>query len=307
VAREKPDVLEASSPYVAAWVATRTRGVAVRSLVLHSDFIDTYARPVLRRALGDRGAERALSPAWAYLRGLCSRVDLTVVSGAWLADKLRSRGIPRVECVPFGIHREALGPHRRDPALRRQLLGPLADDPGARLHAAAGRRAGEGRGSAVLQALEGLRRERPCAVLVLGDGPERARLEARFPWARFEGFVTDRARYGALLASGDALVHGCPHETFGFVVGEALASGVPVVVPDQGGAAEFATPGCAEKYAPDAPLVACAVATRRLLDRPPGEASRAALEASAGIPSSDDHFDKLFAVYGRYLEARRAA
>jgi alpha-1,6-mannosyltransferase len=208
--------------------------------------------------------------------------------------------------VPFGIHREALGPQRRDPELRKSLLGPLAALSQARLLVVAGRLAVEKRVSTVLQALETLRRDLPLGALVLGDGPERTKLQQRFPWARFEGFVTHRERYGALLASADALVHGCPHETFGFVVGEALASGVPVVVPAQGGAAEFATPGCAERYAPDGGVVACAVATRRLLDRPPEALSREALRAAETIPSSDEHFTNLFAMYARHLDARRA-
>ena len=74
-------------------------------------------------------------------------------------------------------------------------------------------------------------------LVLYGDGPERARLEARAPHGvRFAGFEQDRDRLAAALASADVLVHGCPYETFGLGVAEAVACGLPVVVPDAGGA-----------------------------------------------------------------------
>ena len=50
----------------------------------------------------------------------------------------------------------------------------------------------------------------------------------------------DRPRFATLLASADALVHGSASETFGMAPAEARACGVPVIVPDQGGAADHA-------------------------------------------------------------------
>ena len=43
-----------------------------------------------------------------------------------------------------------------------------------------------------------------------------------------------------LYASADLLVHGSGAETYGLVVAEAISSGLPVVVPDCGGASDFA-------------------------------------------------------------------
>ena len=63
--------------------------------------------------------------------------------------------------------------------------------------------------------------------IVIGDGPERARLEAQYPEAVYAGF-----RFGedlaAHLAAADVLVFPSLTDTFGLVNLEAMACGVPV-------------------------------------------------------------------------------
>jgi glycosyltransferase involved in cell wall biosynthesis len=63
--------------------------------------------------------------------------------------------------------------------------------------------------------------------LVVGDGPERARLEAQYPAAHFAGyrFGEDLAAY---LAAADIMVFPSLTDTFGLVNLEAMACGVPV-------------------------------------------------------------------------------
>ena len=63
--------------------------------------------------------------------------------------------------------------------------------------------------------------------IVIGDGPERARLEAQYPGVRFAGyrFAEDLARY---LAAADVMVFPSRTDTFGLVNLEAMACGVPV-------------------------------------------------------------------------------
>jgi glycosyltransferase involved in cell wall biosynthesis len=63
--------------------------------------------------------------------------------------------------------------------------------------------------------------------LVVGDGPDRARLQQRFPSAVFVGFQhgEDLARH---LAASDVMVFPSLTDTFGLVNLEAMASGVPV-------------------------------------------------------------------------------
>jgi glycosyltransferase involved in cell wall biosynthesis len=63
--------------------------------------------------------------------------------------------------------------------------------------------------------------------IVVGDGPERPRLEARYPHANFLGFRfgEDLARH---LAAADVMVFPSRTDTFGLVNLEAMACGVPV-------------------------------------------------------------------------------
>src|SRR5207244_1413889 len=83
------------------------------------------------------------------------------------------------------------------------ILGSLADDPGARLVLIAGRLAFDKRQLRLIQALEIVARRRPIGLVLLGEGPERARLEAQARMLpRFHGvtFTRDRAEYSRPLA-----------------------------------------------------------------------------------------------------------
>jgi glycosyltransferase involved in cell wall biosynthesis len=89
-------------------------------------------------------------------------------------------------------------------------------------------------------ALEGARRA-GVRVKVVGDGPERERLAARFDNADFLGRVTD-AELADLYASAQALLVANTEE-FGITAVESQASGRPVVAPAAGGASETVLDG----------------------------------------------------------------
>jgi 1,2-diacylglycerol 3-alpha-glucosyltransferase/glucuronosyltransferase len=67
----------------------------------------------------------------------------------------------------------------------------------------------------------------PGTKLVIGDGPERRSLQAQFPTARFVGYKFG-AELAAQLAATDVFVFPSRTDTFGLVLLEALACGVPV-------------------------------------------------------------------------------
>ena len=74
----------------------------------------------------------------------------------------------------------------------------------------------------------------PGTKLVVGEGPQRAELEARFPRARFLGQRTGD-ELARIYASSDVFVFPSRTDTFGLVLLEALASGTPVAAyPVQG-------------------------------------------------------------------------
>ncbi|HVR19498.1 MAG TPA: glycosyltransferase [Polyangiaceae bacterium] len=297
-----PDVLQLSSPFVPSWVGA-TLGVPLRSYVYHSDPIGCYVTPLAKNAAG-RLLERA---AWAYMKAVCGSADVTIVAGEWLERELSQRGFENVHTVPFGIDHEPFGPERRDDTLRAEILGDLANDPEARLVLIAGRLAADKRQLRLIEALEIVAKRRPIGLVLLGDGPERARLEAagrRLPRFRALLFTRDRNEYARLLASVDALAHGSTCETFGFLLAECLASGTPLVVPDAGGAADLTEPGWSERYPPYADPETIALALERLLGRPVGDLRRCARERAASLPTTESHFRALFDLYAARLAER---
>jgi glycosyltransferase involved in cell wall biosynthesis len=68
----------------------------------------------------------------------------------------------------------------------------------------------------------------------------RARALGKHPNVRFLGFRTD---VPARLAEADLLLHLCPTEPFGLAILEAMAGGLPVLVPDRGGAGDIVQDG----------------------------------------------------------------
>ena len=106
-----------------------------------------------------------------------------------------------------------------------------------------GRVAAEKNVELALRAFERARRDRAdLRLVVVGDGPARARLAAAHPAATFVG--TKRgAELAACYASADAFLFPSLSDTFGNVVLEALASGLPVVSFDCAAAAEHVSDG----------------------------------------------------------------
>ncbi|MDB4945508.1 MAG: hypothetical protein JWP97_5042 [Labilithrix sp.] len=314
VARERPDVLEVHSPYLAALGALRAERshYGVRTFQWHSDFIDTYAG-VLGAKLG-RDVGPFVRPLWGLVRAISRRCDATLVAARWQVDKLEAHGVPRVRRVPFGIEREVFQAAARSEEGRRELLalaGRAPDDP-ARVLVGVGRFAVEKRWDVVIDAFLALRRERlrdPVVLVLLGDGPERARMLARAggsPDVVMPGFVKDRPTLARRLASADLLVHGCPFETFGLSIAEAMSCGLPAVVPDEGGAAEMHVAGAGERYrALD--VAECTAAIERLLARlDAGEAPvrAAAAQAAARLPNVVEQFAGQVEIYGELLRER---
>lgn len=302
---ERPDVLEAHSPYLAtaALLSCGPRAARLRTAFWHSDHLGVYVEPTLTRAVGAHWAAAAARPLWGAVRTLLAPFDATFAAGRLQAEQLRAAGVQRVVHVPFGVDSETFRPEARSPQWRREWLGDLGDD--ARLLLGLGRFAMEKRWDVVLDAYASLRPRRKVALLLLGDGPERARLERRAPpGVHFAGFEGDRMRLATALASADLLVHASPYETFGLSIAEAVACGLPIVVPDAGAAPEHANPGCGITYKSLDPA-ACAAAIETALDRPRDELRAKALQAAARVRTAQQHFHQVVGTYDELLRELR--
>jgi alpha-1,6-mannosyltransferase len=307
--REAPDVIEGSSAWTGgvfvARYQPRTPGRRPRkSFVFHQDPIAVYPQTLLGGWLGERRVDGLFAPYWAYLRRLSRRFDVTIVSGHWLAQRLAGFGVHNPVAVPFGIDKALFRATQPDPSLRAELIADCGGRPDAKLLLTVSRHHPEKRLGTLLEAVRLLAAKQPVAWLVYGEGPLSGWLQrkARGLPVKLAGVTRDRALLGRSMASADLLLHGSAAETYGLVVAEALSAGLPIVVPDRGGAADLARPAHAETYAAG-DAQGCAAAVERLLAREPVALRAAALHASETLVCSQEaHFSKLFATYAALPE-----
>lgn len=103
----------------------------------------------------------------------------------------------------------------------------------------------------------------PGVKVVVGDGPQRAELEARYPSAIFTG-VREGESLARCYASADVFVFPSRTDTFGMVMLEAMACGVPIAAFPVIGPKDLVTPGVSGVLGED---LRAAVLAARGLDR----------------------------------------
>lgn len=126
-------------------------------------------------------------------------------------------------------------------------------------------------------------------LVVVGDGPERARLERMAAQnIRFAGFVGDREL--ASLYQGARAVIFPSEEDFGMVAAEALSFGTPVIAYEYGGIREIVRPGeTGEMFHSQTPEI-IAEGVRRFLSRE-GQYDEAAMRSSV-VRLTKERFQK---------------
>jgi N-acetyl-alpha-D-glucosaminyl L-malate synthase BshA len=89
-------------------------------------------------------------------------------------------------------------------------------------------------------------RQRPCRLVMIGDGPERSPAERRLRELGLEdrvAFLGKQDRFEELLAAADVFLLPSEQESFGLAALEALSCGIPVVASHIGGVPELVTHG----------------------------------------------------------------
>jgi len=157
-------------------------------------------------------------PLWAgyrYMHAFHDRSGRMMVATPTMQDQLRLQGFRNTALWSRGVDVEMFNPSKRD------IDGGVYKDLPRPVFAYVGRVAVEKNIEAFLEL------DLPGSKVVVGDGPARAELMAKYPSAVFPGskFGEELARY---FADADVFVFPSFTDTFGLVILEAAACGTPV-------------------------------------------------------------------------------
>ena len=225
--QQRPDVVYIATEGPLGWSAARTAtrlGIPLCS-GFHTRF-DQYA---------DHYGVGFLSPmVRGYLRRFHRRSAATLVPTRALAEELIAMGISNARLLRRAVDTRLFHPDRRDDTLRTSWGADRATP----VVLYVGRIAAEKNLELALQAFQAIRQKVPQARYVwVGDGPARAALQEAHPDFIFTGIQRGEA-LARHIASADLFPFPSLSETFGNVIVEAMASGVPVVGYSQGAARE---------------------------------------------------------------------
>lgn len=177
--------------------------------------------------------------AWRYLRHFHNRADCSFVPTRALVASMGAQGFERLEAVGRGVDAALFSPLRRSASLRASW-GVRGDEP---VLLYVGRLAPEKNVLLALQTHAALLSHRPgLKMVVVGEGPLKARLQQQFPNVIFTGLQRGEA-LARHYASADLFVFPSLSETFGNVTLEALASGLAVLAFDAAAAGEHIRDG----------------------------------------------------------------
>ncbi len=241
--------------------------------IYHTDF------PQYVRILTDDSWMETLT--WNYMQWFYEQMDIVYVNSGDYRKALEARGIKeaRIHILPRGLDTELFHPGRRDAGFWRSR--GLQDGEIGLLYA--GRVSKEKKLDLFASVVRKLQTEGlPVRALVVGHGPYSAEFGKAFPEAIFTGYLSGEELAKA-YASADVFVFPSTTDTFGNVILEAQAAGLPCVVSDQGGPRELVAHGEDGYVTRAGDLADLCEAVRRLcldnsLRRAMGEASRARVE-----------------------------
>lgn len=216
----RPDVVHAAAPFSLgfhALVAADRREIP--TCAVYQTDLAGFARRNHMSFLS------APSLKWLYWAHQHADVNLAPSSSA--AQELAEMGVSDVIVWPHGVDSETYHPRKRFTPAGEAFRARFART-GRPVVGYVGRLAPE-------KEIERLAGVADLADLVVaGDGSARTKLERMIPSAYFTGRLGGE-ELAAAYASLDVFVHTGRFETFGLTVQEAMASGLPVVAPNQGG------------------------------------------------------------------------
>jgi alpha-1,6-mannosyltransferase len=280
---ERADLVEVCDKYALPYLAA----------ILRKNWLPRVPRPVLVGLSCERmddniaaychaGSAARRFARW-YIRNIYGPpFDFHIANSEYTAEELQSSLSDRppdfIHVLPMGVDADRFSREHRDLDLRRRLLERAGGTVNSALLFYAGRLSPEKNAGLLLDALErlvvlkrsGWASERDYRLVLAGGGPWMdtlaAAAEARAPGRVLMLGPLEMCELARYYASADVFVHPNPREPFGIAPLEAMASGVPVVLPDAGGVLTYANRENAWLAAPDANSFALAI--QEALERP---------------------------------------
>lgn len=218
---EKPDLVHVVTEGPLGWSAVRAaRHVGIPVV---SDFRTNFHAYAKYYKFGFAG-----KLVHNYLRGLHNRTQATLAPTQQIQGTLLASGYENVKVVSRGIDSDLFHPARKDSKLRKEW--GLNQNDLAVLYV--GRLAPEKNLDLLVKAFRKIQSKKANAKLILvGDGPSREKLKAAYPDFIFRGMQKGK-ELAKHYATGDLFLFPSLTETFGNVVVEAMASGLPIVAYD---------------------------------------------------------------------------
>lgn len=227
----RPDLIHVISPSLLGLFGldyARKRGLPAVSSY-HTHFVSYFSY---------YGFSKVTGPGWRFLHWFHNQFRKTYAPSPSAVRELTDHGIRGVELWQRGVDLRRFSPAYRCDELRRSVGAHHVP-----LLLYVGRLVKEKDLDDLVEAAH-LLRIRGCrfALAIVGDGPMREELGQALPCAHFLGYQHGD-QLSAWYASADAFVFPSTTETFGNVILEAFASGLPAVGVSQGGVADIITHG----------------------------------------------------------------
>ena len=224
IAAFNPDVVHVASPFILGGQAiAAAERLGIPSVAIYqtelTGYMDRYnlgaAKPLL-----DKAVATIHSPA-----------TLNLAPTAQTAQYLRDLGVPSVAVWGRGVDLDLFHPNRKLEAGTSKLRADWAPN-GEKIVGYVGRLAAEKQ----VHRMAELFNIPNTKFVIVGDGPERKRLETEFAGQPviFTGKLSG-LDLAAAYASFDVFAHFGTEETFGQTIQEAQAAGLPLVAPRSGG------------------------------------------------------------------------
>jgi glycosyltransferase involved in cell wall biosynthesis len=218
----QPDIIHLVDPVILG-----ASGLAAGHL-LHKPLVSSY-HTNLAAYCEHFGFSLLKEPMWLYNRFIHNQCAMTFCPSPSTAAMLRLQGFEHLRIWPRGVDTALFSPARRSTEVRAAWLKDRPQPENKAILLYVGRVSWEKNLTLLVQAYQRMDHDH-CHLVIVGDGPAFAEVQQKLVGlpATFTGYLSGEPLAKA-YASADIFAFPSITETFGQVILEAMASGLPVV------------------------------------------------------------------------------